>query len=181
LDGLVLPGSGSFVHPRHYDAEPVDGREYDEGRDAAAFALLRAADLPVLASCRGMQELAVHHGAKLDVVAASPVPHRLRAADRWAPAHPVDVRPGGLLANLAEEPSFEVNSQHTDHVVEVPADLRVEAVAPDGLVEAFSVGWPERFELGIQWHFEHGTTALDRRILAEFGQRCAARAERWAA
>jgi len=178
LDGLVLPGSGSFVHPRHFGAEPVDGREYDEGRDAAAFALLAAADLPVLASCRGMQELAVHHGAALGVVPDSGVAHRVKGPDKWLPAHGIEVRPGGALTDLVDGTGFEVNSQHSDHVAEVPDGMRVEAVAPDGVVEAISVGWPERFMLGIQWHFEHGTTELDRRILSEFGQRCRAWAKR---
>lgn len=187
LDGLVLPGSGSFVHPDFQGPaarEPVPGREYDRERDATAFALLREAErdrtLPVLASCRGMQELAAHSGAVLAPVPESDVAHRLRdVPDRWAPAHPIRPIEGGLLAGLCEEPRPWVNSQHSDHVAKVPEGVAVEAVAPDGVVEAISVGAPERFVLGVQWHFEHGTerSPLDRRILAAFAERCRARAE----
>ncbi|MEV6963180.1 gamma-glutamyl-gamma-aminobutyrate hydrolase family protein [Streptomyces sp. NPDC051207] len=189
LDGLVLPGSGSFVHPERYggqDADAVPGREYDRARDAAAAALLRAADripgLPVLASCRGLQELVAHHGGTLETVPASPVQHRLTAGvdgpDRWAPAHTVALAPGGLLAALAgpdlDPAAVPVNSQHSDRVAKVPGHAFVEATAPDGTVEAVSVAAPGRFVLGVQWHFEHHTdqSPLDRAVLAEFGRRC---------
>ncbi|QWB22961.1 MULTISPECIES: gamma-glutamyl-gamma-aminobutyrate hydrolase family protein [Streptomyces] len=192
LDGLVLPGSGSFVHPARYggrEADAVSGREYDPARDETAAALLRAADempgLPVLASCRGMQELAVHHGGTLAQVPPSEVKHRLRAGvdgpDRWAPAHTVAVRPGGLLAELAgpapDPAAVPVNSQHSDRLDKIPGEVFVEAVAPDGTVEAISVGAPDRFVLGVQWHFEHHTdrSVLDRAVLAAFGSRCRSR------
>ncbi|MFI2372380.1 gamma-glutamyl-gamma-aminobutyrate hydrolase family protein [Streptomyces sp. NPDC018833] len=192
LDGLVLPGSGSFVHPVRYggrDADAVTGREYDPARDATAAGLLHEADripgLPVLASCRGMQELAVHHGGALETVPRSDVKHRLRAGvdgpDRWAPAHTVDVRPGGLLAGLVgpgQDPgTVPVNSQHSDRLSKVPGEVLVEAVAPDGTIEAISVGAPDRFVLGVQWHFEHHTdqSLLDREVLAAFGSRCRSR------
>jgi len=192
LDGLVLPGSGSFVHPHWYapHVDPIPGREYDGARDNAADELLRQAegipDLPVLASCRGMQELAVHHGGRLDAITPTSVQHRLRVGehvpDRWMPAHSVEVRPGGILAELTDPtyPAVEVNSQHSDRVAEVPHDVRIEAVAPDGVIEAISVGWPHRFVLGIQWHFEQRTdaTPLNHRLLTAFGQRCRDRMER---
>lgn len=190
LDGLVLPGSGSYVHPSRYPTTrpPVPGREYDQARDEAALALLRAADdlpdLPVLGSCRGMQEIAVHWGGQLDEVAETGVPHRLPdgadPADRWAPAHEVHIRDGGLLARLtaatAAGPVW-VNSQHSQAVTGLPATVRVEARAPDGVIEAISVDWPRRFVVGFQWHFERrpDDTPLNAGILTEFAERCRTR------
>lgn len=188
LDGLVLPGSGSFVHPRRYGAAAVADREYDPDRDEVALRLLAAAadrpELPVLASCRGMHELAVAAGARLSPVGVTAVKHRLvvgpNAPDRWAPAHPVAIRPGGVLADLVGPATggTAVNSAHSDQVTALPPTVRVEAVAPDGVIEAISVGWPARFVLGVQWHVEQGTerSDLDRRLLAAFGQRCGAAA-----
>jgi putative glutamine amidotransferase len=132
-----------------------------------------------------MQELAVHHSGDLAAVPRSDVKHRLRAGvdgpDRWAPAHTVAVRPGGLLAPLVgagQDPgAVPVNSQHSDRVAKVPGGVFVEAVAPDGCIEAISVGAPDRFVLGVQWHFEHytGQSPLDRAVLNLFGSRCRVR------
>lgn len=178
LDGLVLPGSGSFVHPSRYSGgSEVEGREYDHARDEVALELLREAEdlpgLPVLASCRGMQELAVSRGGRLAGITATEVPHRMPAEDRWAPAHELDIRQGGFLATIARD-GVAVNSAHTDRVLDAGEDVFVEATAPDGVIEAVSVGWPERFVVGIQWHFERRTeeSPVDGVILAEFGRRC---------
>lgn len=194
LDGLVLPGSGSFGHPRFLgDADAAtEGREYDTDRDAAALALLRHArtlpDLPVLGSCRGMQEIGVAAGAALrDTVGAETAVHRFVPnppdGDRWADAHPVHIRPGGLLAGLPggfTGTAVSVNSQHSQVLCALPAGVRVEALAPDGVPEALSVDHPERYVLGIQWHFEQHTegSALNRTILESFGRRCRLRREK---
>ena len=194
LDGLVLPGSGSFVHPRFF-GEPgaeTEGREYDTDRDAAALALLRHArtlpDLPVLGSCRGMQEIGVAAGSALrDTEGAEAAVHRFTPApaggDRWADAHPVHIRPGGLLGGLPggfAGAAVPVNSQHSQVVCALPDGVRVEALAPDGVPEAISVDWPARYVLGIQWHFEQhtGDSALNPTILESFGRHCRLRREK---
>lgn len=194
LDGLVLPGSGSFVHPRFLAAAgtPSEGREYDTDRDAAALALLRHArdlpDLPVLGSCRGMQEIGVAAGAGLrDTEGAERQVHRFAPAvpggDRWADAHPVRILPGGLLEALPGGLAgklVSVNSQHSQVVRALPDGVRVEAVAPDGVPEAISVDWPARHVLGIQWHFEQHTadSPLNRTVLEAFGRQCRLRREK---
>ncbi|MEU1755448.1 gamma-glutamyl-gamma-aminobutyrate hydrolase family protein [Micromonospora matsumotoense] len=189
LDGLVLPGSGSYLHPRRCPTPdpPVPGREYDEARDEAALTLLSLAeevpDLPVLGSCRGMQEIVVHRGGRLREIDDTGVPHRLAddgGDSRWAPAHALQVRDGGLLAQLlgpARHPEVRVNSAHSQVVTDLPDGVRVEAEAPDGLVEAVSVDWPHRFVLGFQWHFERRPqdTPLNTGIFAEFAARCRSR------
>lgn len=190
IDGLVMPGSGSCVHPSRYSPrpEPIPGREYDNGRDEAALALLDAAaavpDLPILGSCRGMHEIAVHSGGAVRDTCTSSIEHRLSEAggDRWAPAHSIELRPGGVLTRLAGPSAgsdIAVNSQHTQVVDRLPEFVRVEATAPDGEIEALSIDWPNRFVLGIQWHFEHRPmdTSLNQEVLRAFGRRCAARME----
>jgi len=71
LDGLLLTGSGSpsNVHPSHYGAEPSHPEIlHDPERDATTLPLIREAirrDLPILAICRGVQELNVALGGTL--------------------------------------------------------------------------------------------------------------------
>ena len=69
LDGLLLTGSPSNVHPSEYGCEPLDAEIlHDPARDATTLPLIREAvrrDLPVLAICRGIQELNVALGGTL--------------------------------------------------------------------------------------------------------------------
>ena len=68
VDGLLFTGSPSNVAPSHYGATARPGTELDEMRDATTLPLLRAAiaaGKPVLAICRGFQELNVALGGSL--------------------------------------------------------------------------------------------------------------------
>ena len=59
LDGLLLTGSPSNVHPSQYGGEPSHPETlHDPERDATTLPLIREAvrrDLPILATCRGIQ------------------------------------------------------------------------------------------------------------------------------
>src|SRR5688572_6660944 len=69
VDGLLFTGAPSNVAPAHYGgAPPPPDMELDEARDATTLPLLRAAiarGVPVLAICRGFQELNVALGGAL--------------------------------------------------------------------------------------------------------------------
>ena len=69
IDGLLLPGSPSNVHPHQYDGGDSRTPElHDPARDATTLPLIRAAiarGMPVLAICRGIQELNVALGGTL--------------------------------------------------------------------------------------------------------------------
>lgn len=95
LDGLLLTGAVSNIEPQHYDGgRSWPGNPHDPARDANAFALLHEAlalDLPVLAICRGFQELNVALGGSLH-----PQVHALPglADHREDPQAPVEVQYG---------------------------------------------------------------------------------------
>ena len=72
----------------------------------------------------------------------------------YGPAHLVALTPGGLLAGLAGNLEMMVNSLHSQGIDRPAPGLRVEAVAPDGQIEAVSL--PDaRFVVGVQWHPEY--------------------------
>jgi putative glutamine amidotransferase len=98
------------------------------------------------------------------------------AQEQYGPAHEVIVAPGGRLAELIAEPRFEVNSVHGQGVKRLAPGLRVEANAPDGLIEAFSVADARGFNLCVQWHPEWRAEAnpVSRRLLDAFGRACEA-------
>ena len=183
LDALLLTGSPSNVHPSHYGAEPSHPEIlHDLERDATTLPLIREAirrDLPILAICRGIQELNVALGGTLHQ-RVHELPGRLNHRSRkdlsdgpYGPAHSVTLTPGGLLASLAGTPGIMVNSLHSQGIDRPAPGLRVEAVAPDGQIEAVSL--PEaRFVVGVQWHPEH--KAMDNpfssALFSAFSQAC---------
>src|ERR1019366_9434876 len=69
LDGLLLSGSPSNVEPHRYGVdEDLTPDAHDPRRDATTLPLVRAAIdrcMPVLAICRGIQELNVAFGGTL--------------------------------------------------------------------------------------------------------------------
>jgi putative glutamine amidotransferase len=164
LDGLVLTGSPSNVEPFHYSGEPSrPGTMHDPDRDATTLPLIREAvrrDMPILAICRGIQELNVALGGTLHQrVHELPgrINHRARRDSPdgpYGPAHNVTLIPGGRLFALFGIGEITVNSLHSQGIDQPAPPLFVEAVAPDGQIEAVSL--PEaRFVVGVQWHPEY--------------------------
>jgi putative glutamine amidotransferase len=165
VDGVLLPGGGD-IDPALYGAPVHSTFEAAEpGRDGFEIALVKAAlaaDLPVLAICRGMQVLNVAFGG--DLVQDIPTEvngalHHAVREPRYAIAHEVWVTPTSRLATLMKDDledgeSCQVNSRHHQAVRHVGEGLEVVGTAPDGVIEA--VERPTaRFCLGVQWHPEN--------------------------
>ena len=170
VDGLVLTGSLSNVHPRRYGVEPHAAAEpYDEARDATTFPLIEAAlemGTPLLAICRGFQELNVALGGTLHAeVHAVPGRDDHRAPqiedpdERYGPRHPVRFLPGGAFERIAEAGEVWVNSLHRQGIDRLAPRLTAEGHAPDGTVEAVQVTDAPAFALGVQWHPEYKAAA----------------------
>lgn len=165
VDGLLFTGSPSNVAPQHYDGPPARHPEFEDSqRDALALPLIRAAvvaRLPTVAICRGTQELNVALGGSLHQHVHE-VPgrfdHRERDDDpldlQYAPVHEVTRSESGVLAALGVAKTFRVNSLHGQGIDRLAVPLRVEAVAPDGQIEAVSLREAGGFLLGLQWHPE---------------------------
>lgn len=164
-DGLFLTGSYSNVEPQHYGGAPsAPGTLHDPERDATTLPLIRRAierGTPLFAACRGFQELNVALGGSLHQrVHELPDYHNhLENPDdpldkQYGPAHPVRLEAGGLLRRLAGAETVEVNSLHAQGVDRLADGVSTEAVADDGLIEAFTVDAHEGFSLGVQWHPE---------------------------
>ena len=164
-DGVLLTGSPSNVHPMHFGEAVHDAAlPLDPERDAWTLPLVRMAlarGIPLLAICRGAQETNVALGGTLhqavqeiEGYADHRSVHGEPAAVQYGMAHFVDVVAGGVLAGIVGSASFTVNSVHGQGVEKLAPGLRVEAVAPDGLIEAFSQPAAPGFNLCVQWHPE---------------------------
>lgn len=191
MDGLLFTGSPSNVEPHLYQGTPsVPGTDHDPRRDATALPLIRAAieaGVPLLCICRGIQELNAALGGTLHQrIQEIPgkLDHRerpeLETAQRYASIHDVALVPGGFFARLSGAASLHVNSLHAQGIDRLADRLRVDATAPDGIVEAVTVKDARGFALGVQWHPEwrFWENAVSRALFAAFGDACRARAAR---
>ncbi len=190
LDGLLLTGAVSNIEPHHYsDESSYEGNLLDPRRDATNLPLIPLAielGVPVLAICRGFQEVNVAFGGSLyQKVHEQPgfMDHRedkeASLDVQYAPAHDIALRAGGLLAAAAGGDRAKVNSLHGQGVRRLGDGLVVEATAPDGLIEAFRHDGPA-FMLAVQWHPEWkvAENPFYLAIFQAFGDACRARAAR---
>src|SRR6202167_6654471 len=183
FDGLLLTGSASNVEPHHYGGPASEpGTLHDPNRDATTLPLIPraiAAGLPVLAICRGFQEMNVAYGGTLHQrlhEVPGHLDHRddetLPLEEQYGPAHEVLLEPGGVLRQIAGRERLQVNSLHWQGVETLGEDLRVEARAPDGVIEAFRVADSPGFALALQWHPEwhFEDNEFSRALFAAFGE-----------
>ncbi|MES2103519.1 MAG: gamma-glutamyl-gamma-aminobutyrate hydrolase family protein [Pseudomonadota bacterium] len=164
--GLLLTGSPSNVNPALYGGVTSESSQpLDDARDATMLPLIRAAiarGLPLLAICRGFQELNVAMGGTLRQAVHEEegmLDHRedkhTTLEQQYAPAHRVKLVPGGMLAQLlGGAGELMVNSLHGQGIALLAPELQVEARADDGLIEACSVRRARGFALALQWHPE---------------------------
>ncbi len=185
VDCVLLGGSATNVHPRHFGEEPAPQAPfYDEARDAISLPLVRLAieaGVPLIAFCRGSHEINVSLGGSLHQslqALAGPVVHwedpEQSLDEQYAERHEVSCVPGGALERLSGCSRFAVSSLHSQGVRRLGSGLVAEAHADDGLVEAFRWHDASRFAWGFQFHPEWGHQAHPRyaRIMGAFVDAC---------
>lgn len=182
LDGIILTGSRSNVAAVFYGGPPQTSEDAPEDpeRDQVTLPLVRGAierGMPVLAICRGLQEMNVALGGTLHQRLQNTkgridhsTPMQPHAPVRTGKAHRVTIRPGGVLAQIVAADLLAVNSLHNQGINHLAPGLLVEARAIDGTIEATS-GTGAGYLLGVQWHpeydFDHDYAS--HRIFESFG------------
>ena len=194
IDGLMLPGGRANVEPHHYGGPAFpDDEIIDPGRDAVVLKLIPAcleAGVPVFGICRGIQEMNVALGGSLHYrvhLVQGKLDHRRPQIDNlpvdevFKLRHGVSLDSGGLFSKLmGGVTEIRVNSLHGQGIDRLAADLEVEAISEDGLIEGVRLKNGGPFCVGVQWHAEFGTQkhALSDAIYKEFARAVTARAER---
>jgi putative glutamine amidotransferase len=188
VDGVMLTGSPSNVHPSHFGELVTDPiLPLDVERDALTLRLVNACveqSVPLLGVCRGFQEINVALGGSLhQQVHHTPgfQDHRESKTasidQQYAPQHEVRFEKGSAFARWAGAETAQVNSLHGQGVGRLAQGLRALAYASDGLVEAFEIKDARAFAYGVQWHPEwrFSETPFYSAIWRAFGDACRAR------
>ena len=161
VDGVLFSGGGD-VHPERYGSAPHPLVDFvDEDRDRVEVLLVNHAlqrGLPIFGICRGLQLINVALGGTLYEDLDDQLPGSIQhdyseEHQRDYLAHPVQVKPGSLLAEVLGCQSTQVNSLHHQGIRQLAVSLQPSAFAPDGVVEGVELpGYP--FGLAVQWHPE---------------------------
>jgi putative glutamine amidotransferase len=184
LDGVVLTGCPLDLDPRrwgflgHTAVQPMPDRRDDSDRALVRHLLDRR--LPILAIGLGMQQLNVAAGGALHLHLPEDLPRSLPHRDpTGAPhRHTVLIEPGTRMEEIYGSGEIRVNSSHHQAVRLIGTGLRVAAIAPDGVIEAFEAIDPGWFCVGVQWHPEsESASALDVQLFEYFVQACARQAQ----
>lgn len=185
-DGVLLTGSASNVDPLLFGQAVHDpSLPLDRVRDTWTLPLARRAlelGVPLFAICRGFQETNVALGGTLfQAIHELPgksghrsAPAASSAEAEYAPAHEVRIVPGGVLEGILGAGPLRVNSVHDQGADRLAPGARAEALAPDGLVEAFSIPSASAFNLCLQWHpeWKAAENPVSMKLLRAFGDAC---------
>lgn len=188
VDGVLLTGSPSNVHPSHFDEAVLDpSLPLDLERDSLTLPLIQACiqqGVPLLGICRGFQEMNVALGGSL-YQRVHGVPGMMDHTEpedapldvQYAPRHVVRFAPDSAFARWAGGATAMVNSLHGQGVQQLASDLVPLGWAEDGLVEAFGVKDARAFAYAVQWHpeWKFAENPFYTAILNAFGDACQAR------
>ena len=183
FDGILLTGSHSNVEPHRYGGPAsAEGTLHDAHRDATTLPMIPRviqAGMPLLAICRGFQEMNVAFGGTL-WQKIHEVPgfgnHREDTSapldEQYGPAHEIELIRGTALHALAGQDRLTVNSLQSQGVQTLGKGLEVEARAPDGVIEAFRAASAPGFAHAVQWHpeWKFQDNAFSRALFAAFGR-----------
>ncbi|MET7767827.1 gamma-glutamyl-gamma-aminobutyrate hydrolase family protein [Nocardia sp. NPDC005366] len=180
LDGLVLTG-GADIDPARYGAPPAAtafGGYTRADRDDSEFELFRlarAAEMPVLAVCRGLQLVNVALGGTLVRHLPDVVGHEGHSGGSGSfTLVDVTTTPGSRVAGIIGS-ALRVHCHHHQAVDRLAAGLVATAHGADGTIEAVEAS-SGPFLVGAQWHPEEN--AADDRLMRALVTAAVAREER---
>ena len=185
MDGFLLTGSLSNVDPQQYNDQLTDPKMLmDTSRDHTVFKVVHSIvekKMPLLAICRGFQEMNVAFGGSLYQNLEEQSDHQGHDFERNVPhdeqyglSHHVDIINGTALHNISGMDRAEVNSLHTQGVRELSDRLEPNAMTGNGLIEAFTIKEADGFNLSVQWHpeWQPHNSELSLSIFSAFGDAC---------
>ena len=165
-DGFLFTGGRPNVHPEEYGEDETEAHgTFDRNRDRLALPLIRhcvASGQPMLAICRGFQELNVAMGGTL-YPEIRDLPGRMNhrmppdgtLEEKFELRHDVTFTEGGVFHRLMGAQVVRTNTLHGQGIKTTGERIVIDGHAPDGTPEAIYVHGAPGFTLGVQWHPEY--------------------------
>lgn len=182
-DGFLFTGARPNVHPEEYGEEPTDAHgAFDRARDRLALPLIQhciASGQPILAVCRGFQELNVAMNGSLHPEIRD-LPGRMNHRmppdgtldEKFELRHDVTFTKGGVFHRTMGAEVVRTNTLHGQGIKGKGDRIVIDGWADDGTPEAIYVDGAPGFTLGVQWHPEYRAACdpVSRPLFASFGQ-----------
>ena len=149
-DGLVIPGSGTNIHPKYYGG--VLGEEAAPAKDEYALDsklidLFFKAGKPIFGICGGLQAINVYFGGTLKKL-NDYYAHQNEETKR----HFINIKEGSFVHRVFETTHAEVNCYHNWEIDRLAPSLEAVAKTNDGVIEA--VQHRDSPVYATQWHPE---------------------------
>ncbi|MBQ3376385.1 MAG: gamma-glutamyl-gamma-aminobutyrate hydrolase family protein [Erysipelotrichaceae bacterium] len=145
-DGLIIPGSGTDVDPKHYGKKLDPHTELDPydlyAADYPVIKAYREAGKKLLGICAGHQELNVFLGGTL----TQHIENHFMPGER----HPVTINKDSTLYKMYGKDRLDVSSTHHQCIDQIAPDVKIIAMSDDGIIEGFET----EGILSVQWHPE---------------------------
>lgn len=184
-DGVLFTGGRPNVHPEEYGEEETEAHgTFDRARDRLALPLIQALvdrGQPMLAICRGFQEVNVAMGGTLypeirDLPGRDN--HRMppdgTLEEKFALRHAVELTDGGPFHRVLGARNVMTNTLHGQGINRPGDRVVIDGTAPDGTPEAIYIHDAPGFTLSVQWHPEWNAEndPVSRPLFSAFGEAC---------
>ena len=181
-DGFLFTGGRPNVHPEEYGEDYTDAHgAVDRNRDRVVLPLIRncvESGQPILAICRGFQELNVAMGGSLHPEIRE-LPGRMNhrmppdgtLEEKFELRHDVTFTEGGVFHRIMGNSVVRTNTLHGQGIKAKGARIVIDGHAPDGTPAAIYVADAPGFTLGVQWHPEYRAACdpVSRPLFEAFG------------
>lgn len=168
IDGIIFAG-GESVSPLKFGESPSRNiSNISNIRDDFELMLFKESykkDIPILGVCRGIQLINVGLGGSIyqDIFSQIPnshghMPSEVQVYDLF---HLINIDNASKLFDIFKTKELEVNSFHHQAIKDIGEDLKVTALAKDGVIEGIE-SLSRKFLIGVQWHPEDLTLKHDK-------------------
>ncbi len=170
LDGLLISGGDFDIDPDFY-GQKIKSKKIQTIPDRTRFemdliGLFIETQKPILGICGGCQLINVYFNGSLIQDIESNIKHE-QPNPRNETSHNIYLENDSYLKKMITSDNIFVNSAHHQAIDRLGKNLRIEAKASDGIIEAIRhIQHP--YCVGLQWHPEFLITDFDKNVIQDF-------------